>query len=314
MESSKSRRIGLALLAVASAFVLSACSNNGSNTGVEDTSTSGTAAAIVGGANSSTDKAGALSLLTPIHRPPTLAEMFSPIREALASSNCPTILSAAGSGCTQSSSSEVALSFANCSRGSATLNGNLTVTGAGGSVTCGSFPTGLTSVSFGYGDIVRTSVAGTRVTIDSSGAVASPSWATGQGGVGVAFGGGGAKTISVQGVNIEGGNFFHTIKGGSGITLTSNVASGSVVVYHNLLKVMATSSFSGVTFSPTTCCTPISGTITTSFSAITGVATTAAGQALISAGQETLTFNGCGTATYAGADQTAGTVIVDRCY
>jgi hypothetical protein len=91
----------------------------------------------------------------------------------------------------------------------------------------------------------------------------------------------------------------------------SRTVNGSVTVYHNILQVIGTSTFNNVTHSDS-CCLPISGSITTVFSA-GSVAPTELGLLMVGK-SETLTFTSCGEGllqTYNGTQQT---VALSRCY
>ena len=77
---------------------------------------------------------------------------------------------------------------------------------------------------------------------------------------------------------------------------TSTVTSATVKVYHNLLQIIGTSTFSNVAYNDT-CCTPISGEIDTVFSNGSSVNPTTAGLDYIGL-TEKMTFNSCGKVTY----------------
>lgn len=95
-------------------------------------------------------------------------------------------------------------------------------------------------------------------------------------------------------------------------TVTSGTCSSGVTVYHNKAKVMGTTCFESVTYSAS-CCTPTSGTIVTSFST-----TSRSGSGLLATAMngksESLTFNGCGSATYTDYAGTSSTVTMGSCF
>jgi len=79
-------------------------------------------------------------------------------------------------------------------------------------------------------------------------------------------------------------------------TVTSGSCTGGITVYHDLVEMAGNTCFANVKYN-TTCCTPVSGTITTTFSKSTQSPTNAITTAM--AGKsESLTFNGCGSATW----------------
>jgi hypothetical protein len=94
--------------------------------------------------------------------------------------------------------------------------------------------------------------------------------------------------------------------GGTALTLSGGNVSGTVITYHQLAKVKATSVINvGMSAG---CCTPTSGTVTTTFN------TSASGAlAKYSGATETLTFTGCGTATYTGPEGYTGNVSLTHC-
>jgi hypothetical protein len=103
------------------------------------------------------------------------------------------------------------------------------------------------------------------------------------------------------------------------ITETSGAATrtiaGKVTLYHNLLQIVGTSTVS-VTHSDT-CCFPISGTISTTFSAGTTVTTQKGAGATYIGKTETLTFGGagtCGTATFTDVTGATSSVTLARCF
>lgn len=81
---------------------------------------------------------------------------------------------------------------------------------------------------------------------------------------------------------------------------TNRVISGSLTLYHNILKFNAANTFNSVTYGDATCCYPTSGNIST---VLSGSKT----------GTATLTFTStCGTSTYTEAGVTTN-LILDQC-
>src|ERR1700722_11266391 len=110
----------------------------------------------------------------------------------------------------------------------------------------------------------------------------------------------------------------HTIDGGLTISETGSGASisrtvtGSIVVYHNLLRVIGTAVFTDVVYNDT-CCGPVSGSITTTFAQGNNVSPTRAGSFAVGE-SETLTFNGCDSANYSTTFSSVNeTVSVGNC-
>ena len=172
--------------------------------------------------------------------------------------------------------------------------------------------------TFGSGT-TRTSANGLTVAIDTTGSVTAANGTAYSGGSTVSFASGVRTQIAISGLNLTSLLFRHSLTtsagvGGSALTLTggNTINSGAVVTFHNLAKMKAVSSFSNVMLTPG-CCTPTSGTISTTFSTISGVTPTALGVAL-NGTTETLSFTGCGTATYSGLDGTSGPVTLGHCF
>ena len=122
--------------------------------------------------------------------------------------------------------------------------------------------------------------------------------------------------------------FNHTVAGtvnlaesGSGSTLAwnanvgtinaSNQCTGGITVYHNLVGLMGSTCFQDVRYN-VSCCTPISGTITTTFSK-TSQSPNKVATNLLAGVTETLQFNGCGAAVYT-VNGVTETVQVSNCF
>jgi len=307
------------------ALICTACSSNkGTTTGnpvvSEDKSSSGAVAEAVGGALSSTSSSGTVSFA----------------KAQSASVSCPTYKTGAGAQCSASGQT-LWLDYADCefSGSSAVFNGTQAVIMSGSqTASCGSFPDpgasqtltrqyvhGLNSttpwaleVTSRYatlgiiddrtanlsnfnGDTLATIVNGgygTQVGFDSAGRRSSLTL---------------AHRIYISGV------YDHTLYGNLTVAeasgATSRTVSGTVTTYHNSLEVIGDSVFNNVVHSDM-CCLPISGSITTTFRA-GSVGPTALGQLAVGK-SETLTFTGCGTATYQSYDGTTQSVALSRCY
>jgi hypothetical protein len=130
----------------------------------------------------------------------------------------------------------------------------------------------------------------------------------------VTFNSSGLRSSMHIGYRIVSGVLFdQTINGDLNISDSgsSQIISGNIQVYHNVLQVIGTSQFTDVVHEDG-CCFPVSGTIKTTFSAGT-VAPTALGSLAVGK-SETLTITGCGTGTLVGYDGTTTSVALTRCY
>lgn len=305
-------RLALVVFAVSAATYLAACKSSSST--VDDTSASGAAASAVGGAIAGSGPSG--------------KETRSERTTA-----CPTLK--ATTGCTQTSSTLVDLAYNTCSFGTsqATWSGTLEVgvTGGGNTITCGTFPfngssTGTITRQFvdGGGNpstATRTSALGTVVTIDHQtadlgnyqGDAISANVGSGYGAV-VTWTSGKRTGIELR-ERVHSTLFDHSVNGSvtisesSGIAAANRTVTGSVDVYHNKLKVKGTSTFNNVVYNDT-CCTPVSGSVSTAFAATSQSGT--AGAAL-DGKTETLTFTGCGTGTLVDYRGQSSNVTLSHC-
>jgi hypothetical protein len=331
-------------------FVMALCgctSNSSSPPVVEDTSASGAAGQAAGGALSGSEANGTLAKLgtSPSVLFAALSGLGNLIPNAWASSACPTFKTASGSGCTDSGTT-MWLDYSDCSFGSsaATWSGVQAITRiSGAAVTCGTFPTPassgtllrqyVTSVSGNTpGSVTITSSFGTVATVDDVSSnlsnfdgdtfpeiTSSPSG----GGYGalVIFGASGTRTaLELKHRIYVSGSYDHSLTQGAGGPLavtetagaTSRTVSGSLIVYHNLLKVIGTATFNTVIHSDD-CCQPTGGSISTKFDKGANVNPTVAGELFVGK-TETLTFTGCGTATYTSPAGVTTDVKVSRCF
>ncbi|HEX7675762.1 MAG TPA: hypothetical protein VF412_16415 [Bdellovibrio sp.] len=311
---------------------LTACSSSSSSSSSasEDTSASGAAASSVGGALASSDSSSTVSE----YQHKTFMDLLIP--KALATNSCPTI-AAGGTGCA-ANGNDVDLTYSACSFGSssATWSGTLEVSLInGGAITCGTFPDRAGSrlanndgilrqfVSSGSpGTATRTNSRGTIVTIDhasanlanfDTGTTISANIGSGYGSKVVFDGSGGRKEVQVR-QRVYTSSYDHSID--ADLTLsessgTRTITGGTVKVYHNKLRVVGTSTFTNVVYNQQ-CCTPVSGTITTSFAAGAHVSPTVIGSAAVGK-SETLTFTGCGTATLTNTSGTTADVTLNNC-
>jgi hypothetical protein len=138
-------------------------------------------------------------------------------------------------------------------------------------------------------------------------------------GAAVEFSGGARTQVTVDHHLSVSGVFDHSVTGTLSVSETAGASqrtvTGSLTVYHNLLRVVGTSVFNNVVHS-NDCCLPISGTITTTFAAGSNPSTppTKLGAPMIGK-SETLTFSStCGTATLVSYDGTTTNVALDRCF
>lgn len=324
-------------------LVVSACAKktndtNETSSASADESASGAAASAVGGALSGTSASGSLAIYKMQQQDPVhgfwmmVAKAIEP-KQAMASTLCPTFATT-GSGCSASGSS-MWLSYNDCTfQGYATWTGVQKITKSSGTATCGSFPTPPASGTL-YRQFVTASGSNTPGTVSLladnwSGVIDNSSsnlsnfdgqtiTAIQNGGYGaeVSFNASGARA----GVNFAHrvyvtGVFDHTVKGSLSITegngASSRAINGSVTVYHNRVRVVGTSNFSNVVHEDI-CCLPVSGTITTTFAAGANVSPTNLGSLLVGK-SESLTFTGCGTATYTSASGAVSNVTLNRCF
>lgn len=324
------------LLFAVSVFISTSCSKIASTSTTtaptEDTSTSGSVASSVGGALSSSDSGGTVALNLDIKSKHFLDYI---IPSAMASA-CPSA-KAGGAGCLAGGNT-IWLTYSGCSYGSspATWTGTEALTRSAGATTCGTFPaapasgtlirqivTGASSTT--PSTATRTTGNGLVVTIDHATAnlgnfdTGATVAAIANGGFGkkVTFAADGSKNGIIIAEHITSSLFDHSITGTLSVTetpgATSRSVSGTIKTYHNLVKVIATSVLTGVTHS-NTCCTPVSGSIATSFSTGVNVTTPTALGALIVGKSETLTFTGCGTATLAKPDGSTVSVTNSHCF
>jgi hypothetical protein len=312
--------------------------------GGEDFSTSGNIAAAVGGALSGTISTGLLASQkfflnsAPIdlaHFTSVTLQPWPGIANAYAADLCPTYQTST-TACVATGST-LWLTYAACSFGSSlpTWTGTQALMLSNGSAACGTFPNpgalgtlirqfASAVSSSNAGIATHTSAYGTVTTIDHSSAnLANFDGQT----IGViANNGYGAKiTYNASGNRsslllsaryYSASNFDYSVTGTVAISeasgATTRTLSGTLVTYYNSIKLIASSSLSGVTHSDT-CCQPISGTITTSLSAGTRVNPTTVGSALIGK-TETLTITGCGKATLIGFQGAVSQVTLSRCF
>jgi len=329
MIFAKSQRFISTLFLCAALLLQAACapSNGGTTTGnplVEDNSASGAIAGAVGGALSGSASGGASSMKV-------MAD-FSAMAGL-----CPTFATAAGSTCSVSGGT-MWLTYSACSflGSAAKFTGVQALSMSTGTATCGSFPhpgasstltrqyvnsSGSTTPS----SLLRQSAAGTYLTIDNHTANLSnfdsaviPTIVNSGYGVSVHFNSSGARDqiTFAHRVNVA-GDFDQTVHATLTISESSNGASsrtvsGPVTVYHNGLQVIGTSTLSALVHN-NTCCLPVSGSITTSFTAGSNVSPTALGSLYVGK-SETLTFTGCGTGTLTKYDGSVVNVSLNRCF
>jgi hypothetical protein len=330
-------RIVWALIVVVGVIYIQGCGTSSSST-TEDSSVSGSVASVLGGTYNTSQSGGTLALLERIRRTPLsiFLDAFDPsIKDAKAATVCPTYATASGTGAGSCSVSGGVMTLDYGSTGcsftgsAATWEGSQTLTLSTGSPSCGTFPAGSsysgTLTRLFPPTTTRTSVGGVVVTVDTSGTDSGYAFSGSapSGGIVVTFSGGSRTDIALSGVNLIAQSaigvprFNHSITtsgtGGSAITLGSGtVTGGTVLVYHNLMKVLGTTTFKNLTFG-SGCCLPTGGTITTSFSAVSGTNPTVLGSLFVGK-SETLTITGCGTGTYTGPESYTGNVTLPHCF
>lgn len=342
------KKLSLYVLCASLPLTVISCAKSGSSSASSsaqlDSSTSGTAASSVGGAIANSDVSGTVAKNDALKR---FWSMIIP--EAYASNACPTLKTAAGKGCTQASNA-ADLTYVTCDFGNAgdTWTGTMQISlSAGTAVTCGTFPT-LSSIPNGQslqrqfvtsgapGTALRTTasvdqqdgrserivVAGRSVTIDHKtanlanfdSATISANIGTGYG-TQVVFDGSGHRKQVIVNERVYDSTFDHSVSGSINMSesgSTRTISSGTVKVYHNTLKVVGTSSFSNVVYNDK-CCTPVSGTITTTYAAGTHVSTSKAGSAMVGK-SEKLEFLECGSAILTNTAGQVSNVSMNTCY
>jgi hypothetical protein len=303
-------------------------SSGGTTTGnplVEDTSATGAVAGAIGGAlsSSASDGASQMKLAT--------SAVLSPLAAA-----CPTFATT-GTDCAASGGT-MWLSYSSCKfpGSSATFNGVQALIMSAGTASCGTFPhPGVNSTlkrqyvtasgSTTPSSLVRQNASGTYLTIDNHTTnlsnFDSATLATivnGGYGVSISFNGVGARDQITFGhrINVV-SDFDQTVYGTLNISestssSTSRSVSGSVTVYHNGLQVIGTSTLSNLVHS-NTCCLPVSGSITTTFSAGAHVSPTVLGSLYVGK-SETLAFTSCGEGRLTKYDGSIVNVSLTRCF
>jgi hypothetical protein len=305
----------------------------------EDASASGIAAGAVGGALTGANGNGTQALMR--FQAPASSSLYAalksaldPFPSALASALCPTPR-APESGCSTSGSAMWLVYDACQFAGAATWTGTQSLSMSSGAAACGTFPNPGAN-----GTLYRQYVQSAGSTTPGQVALATKSFEgavddasanlanfdsdalaaiNGNGGYGanVSFGATGARDALAIGHHISvTGVYDHSVYGNLAIAesagATSRTVSGSVKVYHNLLKIIGTAAFNGVVHEDI-CCLPVAGSIATTFSAGVNVSPTAAGAKAVGK-TETLTFTGCGTATLQSYDGMTSSVTLSRCF
>lgn len=345
MKSKKLNTANKALLTLGTVCLigLSNCGNqdNATSSLSEDTSTSGTAASAVGGALSGSSSSGTLALRS--QKTDWLANLqrtLNFIPEVNASGTpCATFKTTSGSGCTAISDT-LFLTYSDCSfpNSGASWTGVQALT-APSAVTCGTFPIASNESGTLYRQFVTASGSstagsatvvtpnGTTVTIDNAtsnlenfdgDAIANT--VSSAYGTAVTFLSGARTAIDIaEHISAEAASgtplYNHSVTGMLSVTETAGsstrTVSGDIKVYHNILRVVGTSAFNSVEHE-NGCCYPISGTITTTFAAGSSVTPTIAGSAYVGK-SESLTFTGCGTATFVDINGKNDNVTLNHC-
>jgi hypothetical protein len=335
--STKLWNLNLGVLAIAATVVLTGCgSSNSSSSAADDNSASGAAAGAAGGALSGSSSGGTLAMFDMPKSTSLFASVKSslnPFSDAFADVACPTYKTV-GSGCA-ASGGDMWLSYSDCSfAGINTWNGVQQITSTA-SASCGSFP-----YPGDNGSITRQYVASSGASVPSTMTITTPAGIVGTvddasanlanfdgDSISVIANGGYGAQVSFNSIGARSGldiahrvytsSFDHSITGSltvveAGAFSTSRTLSGSLKVYHNLLKIVGNATFNSVVHQDG-CCVPVSGSISTLFSRGNSVAPTAAGLAYIGK-TETLAFTGCKTATFTAVDGSVSNVTLNRCF
>ena len=328
--------IAISLLSSVTFLVGCGKSGSSSSSSAADTSASAAAAGAAGGALGGSGAGGTSAMLRSNSRSlySSIANAIQILPSALATNSCQTFRTT-GAGCAITSGS-MWLSYSACSFGNslATWNGTQKIEMSSGVAACGTFPNPgasnylvrqfvSASLATTPGSATRTAPDGVTVTVDDGVANLAnfdgqtiPAIANGGYGTKVTLNGSGGRSAIQIGHRIYStGNFDHSVSGSLNVTETagagSRTVSGSVVVFHNVLKVVGTSTFNSVSHTDT-CCLPVSGFITTAFAAGANVAPTTAGSAFVGK-TETLTFTGCGSGTLTDTTGASKTVTLNHC-
>ena len=322
---------------------LSTSNPNDTTSSAAAVSASEVAAGAVGGALSDSSANGtqaSMSFKTQRSFFTSLKSAINPLPNAMAEAICPTARQPENA-CLASGSS-MFLTYDSCTfAGAAAWTGVQSLTMSSGSASCGTFPNpGANGTLYrqyvqssntslpGQVDLVASNTTG--IVDDASSNLSnfdgdSLTAVNTNGGYGaaVSFGANGARdSISIgHHISVQ-GEFDHSVVGTLNVTetpgATSRTVSGSVKVYHNLLRIVGTSTFSAVVHEDI-CCLPVSGSITTTFEEGLNVAPTAAGLRAIGK-TETLTFTGCGggggggTANLQSYDGSNVSITLNRCF
>ena len=338
----QSLRTMYSILALAMAISGCSAAPQGTTTGnpitySEDTSASGAVAGAVGGALSSSSTTGTFGFYNLHQRSNFFGQLINSLflPKALAGGLCPTYRTNTPSKCTASGGT-LWLTLNNCaySGESAFWNGVETLTSSSGSATCGTFPTPGAS---GFIERQYVTVAGSTTpstatlntfsginsTVDDQSSNLSnfdnatiATIANGGYGTRVNFNSNGARNqVIIARRVVASGDFDHSISGtitvNEAVGASSRTLTGSVQIYHNLLRVIGAATFNNVVHDDT-CCLPISGSISTVFSAGT-VSPTTLGQYAVNK-TETLTFTACGRAVLQTYDGVTENVELNRCF
>lgn len=343
------RLIPIALGALVGATLGGCGGTTAGNPAVEDFSVSGEAASAAGGALSGSSSSGTLArqITDSGKRPASLLAvrlhaLLNPWPQALASTSCPTFRSDGAAGCTSSGDTQW-LALDECRYGgaaSATWNGTLaTIVNPGLSAACGSFPSVsppgnlyrqyvTAPGSATPGSVTITSAYGTTVTVDngeSNGTLENfardpiPALINNGYGAAIHFNSSGIRDqVTLAHWEKDGGKLDLTFTGQLGIARTpggtdgSRTITGSIRVYHNYLRILATSTFESVIHEDS-CCFPVGGVISTTFSEDPSYPPTSEGSLAVGK-TEILTLTGCGTGTLQKYDGTVAQVVLTRCF
>jgi len=330
--------VGLVVLSIGvTSLALVSCGKNSDSSSSADNSASGAAASAAGGALSGSSSSGTLAFLETKQSPTLMASIKQNIGflpNAFADALCPTFKST--SGCDASGDS-MWLSYDNCSFGGArTWNGVQELISTA-TASCGTFPNpgangnlirqivassgsptpGMATITAGDGSSLGT-IDDATANLGNFDLQTIATVVNGGYGAKISFGSNGMRdALSLNRHVVVDGVFNHSVTGNLAVaesvnSPTTRTLSGSVTVYHNLLKVVGTSTFNDVIHEDS-CCFPVGGNISTVFAAGSNVAPTSAGLAVVGK-SESLTFTGCGTAVYQSFDGSTANVTLNRCF
>ena len=274
----------------------------------EDISLSGNIAGVIGGAYNGSNSNGTQALVLPERKSPfeILTHLLPLARADMPPPFCPPFNSVFYSACITGADnieSNQTLVYNGCGFGGsdATWNGSILF------FCTGTFSTPVIQRQIANGT-TRTNHFGTAVQINT---LNVPTFDhTAILGIGTTFS---PPTLTINGIKLtgtrNGGTLFNQTIVSTTLTLVGRNLTGQVISFDNQNQVTA-NSIVNINFAPG-CCTPTSGTINTTFSTVSGYLP---GTGFSNGTTESLSFNGCGSATYSGPQPYSGTVAIANCF